>query len=93
MKLYIEAKLVAVGKEVSMDKVTGQPIEWYTNLLKSSEGGILEVNSGISFEACEGETGVCAIEVRKREGAGYKLSLKEFSTGESLDLPTIDAGE
>jgi len=91
MRLYTNAKIVAVETNSAPDKERpGETIEWFTNYLKNSEGGMLKVNSSTSFEEFEGQSGGCSIEVTERQGGGYKLSLKKFSTTDTFDEPEAD---
>jgi len=88
MKAYIVGKIAVVEKNTFPDKETGQTIEFFTNYVKNSNGEMLQVNSKESYEQYEGQSGVLGIEITPRtQGGGFKLSLREFSTGETLDLP------
>jgi hypothetical protein len=86
MKTYIPARIAVVEKNSFPDKETGQTIEFYTNYVKNSDGEMLQVNSKESFEAFEGKSGVCTIEISPRSnGGGFKLSLRGFSEGEESE--------
>jgi len=85
MKVYTEARLLAVEHNSFKDN-EGKTVEFYVNFLKD-EDGVIKVNSSKDFSIQEGETGVARIFVREGADNRVKLSLKEFSTGETLDIP------
>jgi len=91
MRSYIQGKIVAVTTEGFKDKESGEPIVYFTNVIKSSDGDLVTANSKKDFTEFEGQTGVCAIETsikyNKDSGAfpSLKFSLREFSPGEELD--------
>jgi len=86
MKLYSECTVKIVEKNNFSDP-DGKTVEFNTNYLKNKEGEVLEINSTKDFSSNEGETGICVIHARKREGGGFKLSLREFIPNETIDLP------
>jgi len=85
-KVYAPGKLLASSKQ-SFTSDAGEYVEFYENLIKS-EDGVLTMNSKADYSAQEGQEGVATIEARARDdGKGFKLTLKKFSPGESIDLP------
>jgi len=82
MKVYTNAKLIASGRKEFDDK-EGNPVKYFENILKDTEGSIATVNSQADYSACEGETGVAELRIRDTG----KLSLIGFTVGESFALP------
>jgi hypothetical protein len=88
MKLYSDAKLVAVSREEFKDKETGEAIVYFVNVLKA-DGSILNANSKTDYSECEGKSGVAAIEVSVKQAkdggfATLKFNLKDFFVGNEI---------
>jgi len=97
MKLYTQARLVAVSREEFKDKESGDPVVYFVNVMKTDDGDIINANSKADFTACEGEEGVAGLAVSitqpKREGeyAVVKYNLRSFDLDSKIDLEeTID---
>lgn len=85
MLVFVEATIKDVSRETFNDDA-GTPVEYFVNTLKNAEGEKLEVNSkSDEFAKYEGDTGVASIEVRTRQGGGFKLTLRKFSPAIALD--------
>jgi len=86
MKVFAQVKFLASSKQ-SFTSNEGEYVEYFENILKS-EDGLMTINSKADYTAVEGEEGIAEIEARENDnGKGFKLVLKKFSTGETLDLP------
>jgi len=85
MNLYVEALIKDVSREgfVGAD---GENVEYYVNTLKNSDDEKIECNSkSDKFKEFEGKFGVATIEATKRDKGGFKLALRDFKVGISLD--------
>jgi len=86
MRLYAEVKFLASDKQ-SFTSNEGEYVEYYVNAIRG-EGGIMELNSKADFGECEGKNGVVEIEAKENDnGKGFKMTLKKFTEGESLEVP------
>lgn len=86
MRLYTNATIKIVEENHFTDQ-NGKPVDYFTNYIKSDDNEVLEVNSTTDYSAHEGETGIATINATKREtGGGFKLSLKDFREGETVDI-------
>jgi len=89
MRVYAEVKFLASSKN-SFTSKDGEYVEYFENALKG-DSGIVTLNSKASYVECEGMTGVAEIEAAESDtGKGFKLTLKNFTEGEKLDLPEGD---
>lgn len=86
MRTYAEVKFLASDKN-SFTSDAGEYVEYFVNALRG-EGGIIELNSKADYSECEGKEGIAEIEAQENQGSkGFKLTLKGFTAGETLDLP------
>lgn len=86
MRVYAPVKFLASDKQ-SFTSDTGEYVEYFVNALRG-EGGIIEINSKADYRECEGKEGVAEIEAKESDGAkGFKLTLKKFVEGASIELP------
>jgi len=86
MRVFAPVKFLASDKN-SFTSDTGEYVEYYVNALRG-EGGIIELNSKADYGSCEGKEGVAEIEAKENDnGKGFKLTLKRFVEGETIELP------
>lgn len=86
MRVFAEVKFLASSK-MSFTSKEGEYVEYYENTLKG-DGGVVTLNSKANYEECEGKEGVAEIEATEKEdGKGYKLTLKKFVEGETIEMP------
>lgn len=86
MRVYAPVKFLASDKN-SFTSDTGELVEYHVNALRG-EGGIIELNSKADYSECEGKEGIAEIEAAGRDdGKGFKLTLKKFFEGASIELP------
>lgn len=89
MRVYAQVKFLASDKQ-SFTSDSGEYVEYHVNALRG-DGGIIELNSKADFGECEGKEGVAEIEAKEADsGKGFKLTLKKFTEGEELEVPTED---
>jgi len=82
MKVYTNAKLIASGRKEFDDK-EGNPVKYFENILKDTEGNVATINSQADYSSCEGQAGVAEFRIRDTG----KLSLISFTVGEGFELP------
>lgn len=86
MRVFAPVKFLASDKN-SFTSDSGEYVEYYVNALRG-EGGIIELNSKADYGDCEGKEGVAEIEAKENDnGKGFKLTLKRFVEGETIELP------
>jgi len=97
MKLYTQARLVAVSKESFKDKDSGEDIVYYVNVMKTVGGDILTANSKKDFSDNEGDEGVVGVEVsikqakNEYEFAQLKFALRSFDVDATINVEeTVD---
>jgi len=89
MRVYAEVKFLAASKQ-SFTSKEGEYVVYYENTLKGKQG-VVTLNSKADYTECEGKEGIAEIEAGEQEGGkGYKLTLKAFTVGETLDMEEDD---
>jgi len=84
MLVFAEVKFVASDKN-SFTSNDGEYVEYHVNVLRG-DGGVIELNSKADFSECEGKEGVAEIWAETKD-KGFKLTLRRFVAGESIDFP------
>jgi len=89
MRVYAEVKFLAAVKQ-SFTSKEGEYVEYFENSLKG-KAGVITLNSKADYTECEGKEGIAEIEAAEMDGGkGYKLTLKAFVVGETLDMDEED---
>jgi len=84
MRVYAPVKFLASDKQ-SFTSDQGEYVEYFVNALRG-EGGIIELNSKADYRECEGKEGIAEIEA-SGDDKRFKLTLKRFYEGASIELP------
>jgi len=84
MHLYANAKLVASGKKEFLDK-EGNQVEYYENILKSTDGEISTVNSQADYTGVEGKTGIATLRLKD----SGRVSLLSFNPNQTFEIPEV----
>lgn len=87
MKLYTNARLIAVEENNFAEKESGKNIQFFTCFLKDESGAVVKINSGKeNYDQYEGDTGVAEIQLSERDGK-WVPKVVSFYTGEKVDAP------
>jgi hypothetical protein len=85
MQVYTQCKLLA-AENSNFNDDQGHEVKYFRYYLKDNEGSVIVVGSSADFTDNESDEGMAVLNVRGREGGGFKVSIVDFKKGGTIEF-------